>query len=241
MSVITSYTYTYTLELQSHAHEHAHIIIPLEGSYYISFLGREFSLTPGEIGFVPPAVEHDFSCRGRAITLNIPREMVKPVDLPFLTENCILPVDEKLEPLVYLIRQEIEDPLGKKESLRYLFYFLYDKFASRRFLVSLRYIQDNYSSPDISVADLAAMENYNVSYYTDWFKKNVGYMPSEYLQKIRIEKAKEILATTRYRVLDVALQVGYTNASSFSRAFKALEHMTPQEYRNTIYKKEVPK
>ena len=211
MSVITSYTYNYSLELQTHVHEHAHIIIPLEGSYYIQFLGREYHLMPGEIGFVPPAVEHDFSCRGQAITLNIPKEMVKPVDLPFLTENCILPVDEKLEPLVRLIRQEIDDPLGKKESLRYLFYFLYDKFASRRFLVSLRYIQDNYSSPDISVADLAAMENYNVSYYTDWFKKNVGYMPSEYLQKIRIEKAKEILSEGE---IDILVELNSGEAAS---------------------------
>ena len=56
-------------------------------------------------------------------------------------------------------------------------------------------------------------------------------MPSEYLQGLRIEKAKEILNTTHYRVLDVALQVGYSNCSSFVRAFKAVAGVTPHEYR----------
>ena len=56
-------------------------------------------------------------------------------------------------------------------------------------------------------------------------------MPSEYLQMVRIDKAKEILATTRYRILDVAMQVGYNNGSSFARAFKAVTGITPNQYR----------
>ena len=48
---------------------------------------------------------------------------------------------------------------------------------------------------------------------------------------VRIEKAKEILATTRYRIIDVAMQVGYSNSSSFTRAFHAMEGITPNQYR----------
>ena len=48
---------------------------------------------------------------------------------------------------------------------------------------------------------------------------------------VRMEKAKEILQTTRYRIIDVAMQVGYTNASSFTRVFRETTGMTPNQYR----------
>ena len=95
---------------------------------------------------------------------------------------------------------------------------------------SLRHIHANYAGR-ISIAELAAIEGYSAPYYTDWFKKKMGCIPSEYIQVLRIEKAKEILNTTHYRVLDVALQVGYANCSSFVRAFKAVTGITPDSYR----------
>ena len=88
----------------------------------------------------------------------------------------------------------------------------------------------------IGISRLAAMENYNTSYYTSWFRKKFGCTPSDYLKMIRIEKAKEILATTRYRIIDVAMQVGYTNCSSFTRAFHEVVGTTPSHYRQADLK-----
>ncbi len=230
MSIISSYTVNSSEEIQTHAHEYAHMILPIRQNFYIKFLGRTYHLKPRQIGFVPPGAVHEFGCPGKALTLNIPAEMVKSTDLVFLTENCVLDIDTRLDPLIFLIKQEVESEDTSKESLRYLFYYLYDKFVERHRLPSLRYMHENYAGP-LSIAKLASIENYNVSYYTDWFKKKVGCMPSEYLQMVRIDKAKEILATTRYRILDVAMQVGYNNGSSFARAFKAVTGITPNQYR----------
>ena len=231
MSGIVSYTVSTSEILQTHSHKHAHIILPLRGRFYVNFLSQKYVLTTGEIGFVPPETEHEYRCEGLTATINIPKEMVKPGDLSFLTENCILRIDEKLSPLIRLIEQEIKSPEGSSSSLRYLFYYLYDKFVERRSAPSISYLNENFASPELSVTELAAMENYNVSYYTEWFRSHMGITPSEYLRALRIRKAKEILETTHYRILDVAMQVGYTNASSFTRAFRESEGMTPQEYR----------
>jgi len=62
-------------------------------------------------------------------------------------------------------------------------------------------------------------------------KEKVGCSPSEYLQMVRIDKAKEILSTTRYRIIDVAMQVGYMNSSSFTRTFREIVGVTPNQYR----------
>ena len=230
MSVISSLRFHQPGEIRTHSHPHGHIILPLTQYFYIRFNNKEYYLTPEQIGFVPPGVVHDYGCPGEALTLNIPAEMIKSADLVFLTENCVRRIDDRLAPLISLIRQEAADPAVSSDSLRYLFYFLYDKLVERGRSSTLQYMEEHYAS-DISIRELAAMENYNISYYTEWFKKTVGCLPSEYLRKVRIEKAKEILATTRYRIIDVAMQVGYMNSSSFTRAFREVEGITPNQYR----------
>ncbi len=229
MSKISSYTVVLTPDEVSHSHPHAHILIPLGEECEIRYSDRRWTVTPKQIIFVPPACEHAYSGNGSLIVLNIPAEMIKSSDMLFFTENPVMNVDEKLELLIALIKQEIEDRCNA-DSLRYLFYYLYDKFVERYKLPSLQYIHDNYAG-EVSVAQLAAIENYNVSYYTDWFKKKVGCLPSEYLKMVRIDRAKEILATTKYKITDIAMQVGYCNSSSFTRAFKASEGISPHQYR----------
>ena len=230
MAFISSYTFNAQEGLKKHQHSHGHIIIVLTQTFYVKFAHKEYTLTPRLIGFVPPGVVHEYGCTGQALTLNIPAEMIKTTDLLFLTENCVLEISEKLEPLISLIKQEVEGSRTHSDSLRYLFYYLYDKFVEQYRMPSLQYMHENYAD-NINISQLAAMENYNVSYYTSWFRKKTGCIPSDYLKMVRIEKAKEILSTTRYRIIDVAMQVGYCNSSSFTRAFRSLVGITPNQYR----------
>lgn len=230
MAFISSYTFNAQEGLKTHQHSHGHIILVLTGTFYVKFKHQEYTLTPRTIGFVPPGILHDFGCTGSALTLNIPAEMIKSTDLIFLTEHCVLEINEKLEPLIFLIKQEVEDAGTHSDSLRYLFYYLYDKFVEQYRMPSLQYMHENYAD-EISIAQLAAMENYNVSYYTSWFKNKIGCIPSDYLKMVRMEKAKEILSTTRYRIIDVAMQVGYSNSSSFTRTFRSVVGLTPNQYR----------
>lgn len=231
MAFISGYTVNSHQQINNCPHSHGHIIIVMSGSCGISIADREYTLTNQHICFVPPNVQHIFTCTGNVLVLNVPEEMIKSIDLVFLSENCILEIDENLSNLVSLIKYEVEKcNFTNGESLRYLYYYLYDKFMEHFRLPSLQYIYDNYAD-EISITKLAAIENYNVSYFTSWFKKKTGYLPSDYLKLIRIEKAREILVTTRYRVIDVALQVGYKDTSAFIRAFSGLVGMTPNQYR----------
>ena len=78
---------------------------------------------------------------------------------------------------------------------------------------SIRYLSEHYDLP-ITVNQLAEMENYNVTYYNDWFKQQTGCSPSLYLRRIRIERAKELLLKTHYSMMDIAIMVGYSSNST---------------------------
>ena len=86
----------------------------------------------------------------------------------------------------------------------------------------------------ITVNQLAEIENYNATYYSDWFKQQTGVSPSMYLRYIRINRAKELLEETDYTVMDIAVMVGYSSNSTFTRAFHSVAGMTPKEYREEI-------
>ena len=53
------------------------------------------------------------------------------MDLALLTANCVVDIDAKLELLVDLVKQEVQDPESSSESPRYLFYYLYGRFVER--------------------------------------------------------------------------------------------------------------
>ena len=124
MAAISVYTFNTNQNVQTHRHSHGHIIITLENEFYFRFFDADHYVGTKEIGFIPPDVEHDYSCSGRALTLNIPAEMVKAVDLVFLTEHCVREISEELQPLISLIKQEVRTNGPQNDSLRYLFYYL---------------------------------------------------------------------------------------------------------------------
>ena len=92
------------------------------------------------------------------------------------------------------------------------------------------YIDENYNR-DIRLEDVADYVYLNANYISELFKKETGINFSKYLVQKRIETAKTFLLDTRYRINEVAAQVGYTDTKYFSRLFKEYVGVTPAQYR----------
>lgn len=218
-----------SLSPHGHIHTHAHILLPLTQILNLTYKERNFRINNQQLCFIAPNQYHHCLCAAEVITINIPDSMIKKSDLEILDSQVILPVEGVLIPLIDLIKTEIKrNP--ESDSIRYLYYYLYDKLIECNGLKSLRYIREHFSEP-ITVEMLAQLENYNVSHFTDWFKKKTGQKPSAYLRQVRLEKAKELLQTTHYRMIEIAMQVGYNSNASFCRAFKEAEGISPISYR----------
>lgn len=229
MAKLDCHVYGIPDTLEGHIHPYAHILLPLTQELAVVLDGVTYHLTAHHLGFVAPGRLHHCQCGSEIIMINIPESMIKASDLETLSSQVCLPLSGELVPLIQLIKAEVHrNPEG--DSVRYLYYYLYDKLVEAGSFKSLRYIREHFSE-EISIASLAKMENYNISYFTDWFKKQTGASPSSYVRQLRIEKAKELLATTRYRLIDIAVQVGYNTGASFTRAFKELCGISPVEYR----------
>lgn len=92
------------------------------------------------------------------------------------------------------------------------------------------YIEEHYL--EASLEDAATQVNLSSSYLSRIFKEKCGMGFSDYLLKIKMEKACELLNDIQYKSYDIAYYIGYDNPKSFSRAFKVYYGMTPKEYRN---------
>ncbi|OUM97543.1 MAG: DNA-binding response regulator [Thermobacillus sp. ZCTH02-B1] len=96
-----------------------------------------------------------------------------------------------------------------------------------------RYIEEHLHE-DISLVRLAEAHYFNPSYLSRLFKQELGINLSEYIDQCRIRRAKELLGNGDLKIRDVAASVGYEAAHSFTRFFKKVTGMTPQEYRDAL-------
>ena len=107
-----------------------------------------------------------------------------------------------------------------------------DSHKSDNFIVNYvkTYINDNFKS-DISY-DLIA-ENLHITrpYLTTYFKSKTGINPSDYLNRIRINKSIHLLSNTSLKVKEVSQNIGIYNVSTFIRMFKKHMGMTPVEFK----------
>lgn len=214
-----------------HAHPHAHILLPLTSSMDVELDGESHHITARDLGFVAPGRYHHCFCANEILMINIPESMIRGSDLEILSSRGSLPLTGPLIPVIDLIKAEVrENP--DSDSVRYLYYYLYQKLVETGGIKSLHYIREHFGE-EISIAALARLENYNLTYFTDWFKKKTGASPTQYIRQVRMEKAKELLTTTQYRLIDIAVQVGYSSGAAFTRAFKELEGITPAAYRES--------
>lgn len=97
-----------------------------------------------------------------------------------------------------------------------------------------RYIADNYEDADLSLSRVAEYVGLNEKYFTNRFSKETGETFSSYLTGLRMQKAKELLKTTSFKIYEIAEMVGYHSVEHFNRMFKKMNGISPAQYRKTM-------
>jgi len=105
----------------------------------------------------------------------------------------------------------------------------YDKYAERRRAIK-RFIASKYNDP-IKLEDLAHEVFLTPQYLANFIKREFNNTFLQMVLEVRIEKAKKLLLLSKESMTKIALNTGFPNSQSFSRAFKVKNKISPIEYR----------
>lgn len=100
---------------------------------------------------------------------------------------------------------------------------------------ALNYIEENLDKP-IQLSDAARLIGVSEPYLSSFFKSSMNENFIPYVNRQKVKRAKELLADGKlvYQVSDI---LGYENTTYFSKVFKRVEGMTPEQYRKNLYER----
>ena len=116
-------------------------------------------------------------------------------------------------------RQEIGNP--KKEKL----------YVNNSIIrPALEYIEENYSE-NITLKKMGSLCNISTSYFSKIFKRETKKTLPYYVNEIRIERGKELLENSNMPIINISLDLGFSDCGYFIKVFKNLQGITPDAYR----------
>lgn len=125
------------------------------------------------------------------------------------------------------IREYIVDILGKCIEFR-------DRVPMNKYRsvveMAKQYIQGHYNG-DISLNVVAAYVGVSPNHFSRIFSKETGSTFVEYLTKVRMDRAKEMLRCSNKKIVEICYEVGYQDTHYFGTLFKKIVGCTPKEYR----------
>lgn len=238
----------------NHFHDYYVIGFVEEGRRHLSCKNKKYAIGTGDLVLFGPGESHtcepidnktlDYRC------INIKEDIMKKVVfeitgrdyLPRFTENVLFHSElvSSLREFHLMIMEETKD--FKKEEL---FLFIIEQLITeysdivpeitiQETNMEIRtvcdFLEDNYMN-NITLNELSNLTGLSRYYLIHSFTKEKGISPYNYLQTIRIGKAKELLEQG-VAPIEVAMKTGFTDQSHFTNFFKKFIGLTPRQYMN---------
>ncbi len=109
-----------------------------------------------------------------------------------------------------------------------------DEAEDSVFSRSLRYIDEHFTEPTLDIAEICKTGFISPSSLQRAFCLNMGLSPKQYLGKLRMNRALELLAENRLSVKEIAYATGFRDEKYFSRAFKKQYGCAPSKMQNNM-------
>jgi len=94
---------------------------------------------------------------------------------------------------------------------------------------AVEYIKQNLNKK-LTLEEVASSIALSESHFSRIFQKELGYTLSEYINKLKIEKAKKLMNTGNFSIIEIALSLNYYDQSYFTKIFKKYTGFSPKEY-----------
>jgi AraC-like DNA-binding protein len=103
---------------------------------------------------------------------------------------------------------------------------------------TVQFMSEHVGQP-LSSGDLATRARMSPSAYSRLFHQIIGVTPTEYLTRLRVERARRLLSGTQMPLTAVAVETGFYDAAHFTRTFRRIVLCTPGQYRKRFGSREV--
>jgi len=97
---------------------------------------------------------------------------------------------------------------------------------------AIQRVVDVIETDDLSIEELAGVACLSPFYFQRLFARLVGRPAGEYARLRKLARASELLTDTDMRILDIAMQFGFSDHANFTRAFREAYGLSPEEYRS---------
>ncbi|WP_194165535.1 AraC family transcriptional regulator [Oceanobacillus sp. CFH 90083] len=217
---------SYSREFQSHQHTFGQFLFPLQGSLDIQTNHQKLHLEPDYGFYLPPNFHHHYRSvdRNEFLILDIPLRY-----LPGDTKSMHIRLDKQWTAIRYLLLEEV-DTKENLSALTDLTRYVTKKLQTSN-PPSIDYIHKHFKEP-IRLETLAKIEHYHPVYYSEWFKKRTSKSPQAYILELRLEEAEHLLLSTEWSISGISEELGFENASSFTRWFTRHKGFAPKKYRD---------
>ena len=165
----------------------------------------------------------------------------KTVQMGVFQDSVTPKLEDTILRLLKILQSKEESDILGDSILRELYYriatgenahFLHKMFLKQKqeakIAKALKNIHNNFNQP-LDIPSLAKEEDMSVSSFHSHFKNITSYSPLQYIKKIRLNKAKDLIEQKSMQVNNTAFAVGYESASQFSRDFKSYFGYPPKE------------
>ena len=105
-----------------------------------------------------------------------------------------------------------------------------EQIAAERMKQMLRFVEEHYAE-ELTVEKIAACVALSESACLRSFRQLLGTTPIQYVKQYRVEKAAELLRSTRLKTGEIGAECGFADGSYFIKTFREVKHCTPLEYR----------
>ena len=223
-----------------------HRIIPIEGNeteiiefeFMPGFINQSFDLEDNitsflDFAYIEPFLVSENQVRPRLNLVGTIQFEVEAILHEAHTEymgkksGYMLLIKSLLLKLLVMVGREFTDQLKDSDT-----YSIYRRHNEAIFDI-MEYIQ-NHSHEDLNADEIAAKCLLSPSYFRYLFKNITSCTFTEYLTRIRIKKALDMLKASDKRVIDISLETGFNNVSHFNKVFKLHTGLSPMQFKKSL-------
>jgi AraC family transcriptional regulator of arabinose operon len=229
------------------------VIYCVAGAGFCELAGRSHSIEPGDLAVVPSGVPHVYGTLPdspwsihwvHAMGEHVPA-LLRELGVSAQKPTQHLGQRRDIVALFSELRAVLEEDYSQPRLLyasRVLTYLVGSMIraaresnrsgagTASRVRATIEHMRQHFAMP-LRIETLASMADLSTSQYAVRFRELTGDSPKNYLMRLRIHRATQLLDSTSESITEVARSVGYDDPLYFSRAFRRLHEVSPSGYR----------